>query len=111
MTSKYKRLGNTSRYFITEPIVWDVGFKGNKNKETVPKNYTFDVSIPWFARLVFDRHNRKYFKAAALHDYLLEIGYDRISAAGAFNHGLKAEKVNLLTRFIMTAAVFIHKFK
>ena len=39
------------------------------------------------------------------------IGYDRVSAAGAFNHGLKSEDVPYITRFVMTLAVATFKFK
>ena len=107
----YQRIGNTAKYRTLYPIVWDIGFKGNHNKETVPAGYEFDVSIPWFARWIFNRHNPRYFKAAALHDYMLEIGYDKVSAAGAFNHGLKSKKVPYVTRFIMTLAVALYRFK
>lgn len=98
-------------YKVIEPIVWDIGFKGNVNKEIVPADFTFDVSIPWFLRFIFDRHDVKYFKASALHDYLLKIGYDRVSAAGAFNHGLKSDKVSYIERMFMTLAVVLFKFK
>lgn len=107
---KHKRVPNTSKYSLLEPIIWDIGFKGNINKEIVPEGFQFDVSIPFLLRWLFDRHNPRYFKASALHDYLLTIGYDRVSAAGAFNHGLKAENIPYLTRFVMTTAVAIFKF-
>lgn len=108
---KYKRIHNTPKYSLLEPITWDIGFKGNTNKESVPIGYVFDVSIPFLLRWLFNRHNPRYFKASALHDYLLDIGYDRVSAAGAFNHGLKSEGVPYITRFVMTLAVAIFKFK
>lgn len=108
---RYKRIGNTADYVTLKPIIWDIGFKGNINKETVYEGFSFDVSIPWYARWIFNRHNPKYFKAAALHDYMLKLGYDRISAAGAFNHGLKSEKVNLTTRIIMSMSVAFYKYK
>lgn len=108
---KYKRIDNTAKYILLESITWDIGFKGNSNKENVPVGYVFDVSIPFIMRWLFDRHNPRYFKAAAIHDYLIDIGYDRVSAAGAFNHGLKAAKVPYITRFVMTLAVAIFKFK
>lgn len=107
----YEQIGNSSRYILNEPIIWDIGFKGNTNKEVVPAGFEFDLSVPWFFGWLIDRHNTKYFKAAALHDYLLEIGYDRVSAAGAFNHGLKAEHVPYITRLAMTLAVALFKFR
>lgn len=99
------------KYVILESLVWDIGFKGNPNKEIVPGGFMFDVSIPWYLSWLFNRHNPRYFKASALHDYLLSIGYDRVSCAGAFNHGLKAEGVPYLTRFVMTLAVALFKFR
>jgi len=106
----YERVNNTSRYRTTEQIVWHIGFKGNPNKEIVPVGFEFDLSVPWYMGWLFDRHNPKYLKAAAIHDYLLHIGYDRVSAAGAFNHGLKSTGVKYPTRFIMTLAVALFKF-
>jgi hypothetical protein len=86
----YRRISeDSSKYILEEKIIWGIGFKNNPNKEIVPEGFMFDVSIPLCLGWLFDRNNPKYFKAAALHDYLLEIGYDRVSAAGAFNHGLK----------------------
>lgn len=107
----FERIPNTSRYKVTREIIWDIGFKGNQNKEIVPIGFTFDVSIPFGLRWVFNRHNVRYFKASALHDYLLMIGYDRVSAAGAFNHGLKSNDVPYATRLVMTLAVALFKFK
>jgi len=107
----YTQIGTSSRYRLNHSIVWDIGFKGNTNKEIVPTGFEFDLSVPWWLGWLFDRHNTRYFKAAALHDYLLYIGYDRVSAAGAFNHGLKSEGVPYPTRFVMTLAVAVFKFK
>lgn len=107
---KCKRISKID-YITLEEICWDVGFKGNKNKEIVPIDFPFNVSIPWYLLWLFSRHNPRYFRAAAVHDYLLKIGYDRVSAAGAFNHGLKAEDVPYITRFVMTLGVAVFKFR
>lgn len=110
MGSWYKSLSQPYEYETTQELVWDIGFKGNKNREVVPAGTPFNVSIPWYLCWLFDRGNSRYFFAAALHDYLLKIGYDRVSAAGAFNHGLKKYKVPYLTRLFMTLAVALFKF-
>jgi hypothetical protein len=107
----YRKIEGTHDYILEKKIFWDVGFKGNKNKEIVPAGFIFNVSIPWYLQWLFDRHNPQYFIASALHDYLLKIGYDRVSAAGAFNYGLLARKVPYATRFIMTLGVALFKFK
>ena len=101
----------TGKYYAREALVWGVGFKENPNKEVAPAGKPFDVSVPAPFRWLFDPHNPKYFPAARLHDHLLEIGYDRVSAAGAFNHGLKSTGVNWATRVVMTTAVVLFKFK
>jgi hypothetical protein len=107
----YKRVEGTNNYILEEPLVWAIGFKGNENKEVIPVGSIFDVSIPWFLRWLFDIHNPDYFIAAALHDHLLKLGYDRVSAAGAFNHGLLARKVSYTTRLVMTLSVVLFKFE
>jgi hypothetical protein len=111
MEVRYKRIEDTHQYILETPIVWAIGFKGNDKKEVVPIGFSFDVSIPWFLRWVFDIHNPDYFIAAALHDHLLNLGYDRVSAAGAFNHGLLARKVPYMTRLAMTLSVALFKFE
>ena len=107
----YKRIEGTHDYILEEPIMWDIGFKGNDKKEVVPTGFVFNVSIPWVARWVFNRDNPRYFIASALHDHLLNIGYDRVSAAGAFNYGLLACKVPYITRLVMTLSVAFFKFR
>jgi|TARA_R110000851_G_scaffold216661_1_gene369629 hypothetical protein len=107
----YKKIEGTHRYILEKPIVWDIGFKGNDKKEVVPAGFVFDVSVPWVARWLFNRNNPRYFIAAALHDHLLNIGYDRVSAAGAFNHGLLARKVPYIARLVMTLGVAFFKFR
>jgi len=100
----------SGKYYNLNKVVWDIGFKGNPNHEVVPANTPFDVTIPWFLGWVWDRDNPQYFLAALLHDYLLSIGYDRVTAAGAFNHGLRAEGVPFSTRLVMTLGVALFKF-
>lgn len=101
----------TDKYTCDQDLCWSIGFKGNKNKETVPAGRPFDVSVPRRLTWIINPHNPQYFTAARLHDYLLEIGYDRVSAAGAFNHGLKKEGVSYFLRLVMTTCVALFKFK
>ena len=109
---KYKRISEGSRYYVNlEEVRWAVGYKENPLVEVIPAGTPFDVSVPWFLGWLFDRHNEKYFLASLLHDEFLRRGYDRVTAAGAFNHGLKKSGVPYATRFFMTLGVAIFKFK
>ncbi len=69
------------------------------------------MSVPRGLRWLFDPHNPKYLKAAALHDYALDQGWDRVSAAATFDAGLKASGVNRITRLIMVLGVIVFRFR
>lgn len=98
---RYRQHGRTS---------WELGHKGSGHWEHVENGTVFDVSIPWALRWIFDPHDPRYLKAAALHDELLRRGFDRVTAAGAFNEALKADGVSAVRRFAMTAATAFYRW-
>ena len=94
----------------------------------VPEGRVFDVSIPRPMRLFLSPHNRRFLKAAALHDDMLchglcdqtvcdgghppelkadQVKWSREEAAGAFAAALKADGVGYWTRLIMHVGVII----
>jgi hypothetical protein len=90
---------------LIDELSWEIGHVNSGLFITVPAGYIFDVSIPWWARPVFSPLDRRFFKAAALHDYMLEQGYSRTSSAGVFNEALEADDVSRLRRLFMYLAV------
>ncbi|MCJ8335050.1 MAG: DUF1353 domain-containing protein [Epibacterium sp.] len=77
----------------------------------MPPGFAFDVSIPWWAGWVFDRHDPRYLKAAALHDYALHsLGWGRVGAAAPFSEALRAAGVGRWRRLAMVLAVTIYKW-
>nr|WP_244977894.1 DUF1353 domain-containing protein [Aureimonas jatrophae] len=89
---------------------WEIGAKGSGWWFEVRDGTVFDVSIPVLLRWIFDPHDPRYLKAAALHDELLRSGVDRITAAGASNAALAADGVSRPKRFAMTIAVAFYRF-
>lgn len=104
------RVGGSDFYVATKPLSWDVGFKGSGLTVTVPMAYRHDVSIPWILSLAFSRHDPRFQRAARLHDWLLDQGWDRVTAAGVFNDALKADGVSAARRYAMTMAVAFYRF-
>lgn len=99
-------------YYTTEPVEWEIGVKGSGLWLTIPANFSFDVSVPWFARWIFDPHDPRYRLAACLHDYALhKLGWSRVAAASIFEQGLRAAHVGPVERLVMTLGVILWKWR
>lgn len=98
------------RYALVSPLVWRIGHTAGP-VYTVPGGFEFDVSIPRPFRWVFDPNDRRYFKAAALHDHMLQSGWNRITAAACFHNALKADGVPVWRRLAMFAAVAFWRYR
>ena len=98
-------------YVTTKPLTWEIGMEGSGLFYTVPVGAVFDVSIPWGLRWVLDPRDPRFHKAACIHDHMLEAGWDRPSAGGAFHAALKASGVGILTRLAMFFAVTLWKWR
>lgn len=117
--SKYTRLLDQSwyeyhaeleKYRVVKPIYWDIFYLGSGLTVHVPAGYDFDVSVPkWLCWLV-NPHKVEFLKAACLHDFLLESGSDRVTAAAVFHEALKADGVSLWRRLAMWLAVSLWKW-
>lgn len=99
------------RYITTEPIKWDVGFKGSGFTFSVPVGTVFDVSIPEVFRWCFDPHDKRFHKAACLHDTMLIGGWPRSTAGAEFNEALRADGVGKWSRFAMFCAVVFWRWR
>lgn len=100
----YRRV-SLDDYQTVKPLPWEIGAKGSNLWLTAPIGFRFDVSVPWFLRWCLNPHDARFLKAAALHDYALSLGWDRVSAAAAFSEALRADGVARTTRLLMVAAV------
>lgn len=115
--SKYTKPGSWHKlvegilYTNTKPLTWEVGSKGSNLFVTVPTGTMFDVTVPWVFRWLFDPHDERYLKGAALHDELLRIGWDRATSGAIFHEALKADKVAAWKRLIMWTAVTLFKYR
>ena len=99
------------RYRVTKPIVWAVGSVETGPTYTVPIGAQFDVSVPLYLRWICNPHNPAYFKAAALHDHFLSIGWDRFTAGAQFHQALMADGVGRFRRAVMALAVLFFKYR
>jgi Protein of unknown function (DUF1353) len=99
------------RYVTTQGVKWEIGAKGSGLFLYLPIGFEFDVSIPRYLGWIFDRHDPRYLKAAALHDYALHrLSWGRVSAAAPFSEALRAAGVGRVRRLAMVLAVTIHKW-
>jgi hypothetical protein len=78
---------------------------------TVPHGFGFDVSVPRGLRWLFDPHDPRYLKAAALHDYAFWEGWDRVAAAAVFHAALRASGVGSIERLAMTIGVIVWRWR
>lgn len=95
----------------TAPVIWEVGAKGSGLAVTVPPGFVFDVSVPSALRWLFNPAERRFLKAAALHDWLLREEWTRISAAAVFHDALAADGVSRCQRLVMWLAVSLWRFR
>jgi hypothetical protein len=99
------------RYRLAYAVHWDIGKPGSGLTYTVPEGFIFDVSVPAIAHCLFNPHDRRFLKAAALHDHMLISGWSRIEASGTFHEALKADRVPRWKRLVMFMAVALWCFK
>ena len=99
------------RYTASKDLEWRIGNAETGPLMTVPALYEHDVSIPFLLRGAFDRRDKRFQCAARVHDWMLDCGFDRITAAGAFNSALAAYDVPFAKRFLMTFAVALYRFQ
>ncbi len=98
-------------YFLTDsPIIWDIGRKDSGLRYIVPSGFRFDVSVPKVFQWAFNPKDKKFLKAAALHDHMLINEWSRIESGAIFHEALKADGVNKWKRFTMFMAVVIWKY-
>lgn len=99
------------RYRLARDVHWDIGKPGSGATYTVPAGFVFDVSIPHFARWLFNPHDRRFLKAAALHDHMLLSGWNRVESGAAFHEALKADDVPPWRRLVMFLAVALWRYR
>ncbi|WP_263618114.1 DUF1353 domain-containing protein [Pseudooceanicola nanhaiensis] len=61
-------------------------------------------------RWLFDPAAPEYLKAAALHDWLLSEGWDRMTAGAVFHNALAADGVSVWRRLVMWLAVSLYRY-
>lgn len=110
--SFYTNLKNWHEHGVTTlPVGWAIGREDTDLIIWVPVGFRFDVSVPRFWRWFVDPAEPKYQKAACLHDWLLEDGWDRVTAAAIFHQALQADGVGRWRRLLMFLAVVLFKWR
>lgn len=98
------------KYRLAYDLNWKIGHVTGP-VYIVPKGFIFDVTVPIFLRWLFNPHDVKFLKAAALHDHMIhESEWSRITAAAEFHNALKASKVGRWKRLVMFLAVVLWKY-
>lgn len=101
-----------NKYRTVKELRWELGRKGSGFWYVVPAGVTFDVSVPWWACPIFSPHDKRYLKAAALHDQMLLVDrWSRVTSGAEFHQALHAQKVGPTRRLIMWLAVSAYKWK
>jgi hypothetical protein len=85
--------------------VWEIGRKGSGKPEIIPVGFEFDFSVPRLLEWLVDPHDADNLAAAALHDWLLDDGYDRPFSASEFRRVLVARGVKSAKAWVKYFAV------
>lgn len=106
------RYDKSGKWFIlSEPVVYDVGYKGSEETIVVPIGFVTDfASIPRTIQLLIPNYIGR--RAAILHDYLYKTNglngkYSRQRADQIFLEALNVLEVNFFTRSLMYSGVRI----
>lgn len=98
------------KYRLIDAVSWHVGMIGGP-VVIVPPGFEFDVSVPPWLQWLYSPHERKFFKAAALHDYLLAKGWDRMTSGAIFHDALRADGVPVWRALSMWLAVSLWRYR
>lgn len=107
-TGRFRSIPGTIKYEALEAVIWEVGVKGSGLVVEAPRGTIFDVSIPWVVRFVLDPHDRRFLKAAAIHDVIRLRNWDRVTAGAIFHEALKADGVGKAKRLVMWLTVSLY---
>jgi len=94
----------------TDWLSWHIGRVDSGQRLTVPPGFYFDVSVPFLLHWLFDPHDPRYLKAAALHDWGLCDGWDRRTIGAIFHEALLADGVPAWRRLLMWLAVSVRRY-
>ena len=98
-------------YVTDADLRWDLGREGSGHTYIVQAGFRFDVSVPGVLQWAFNPGDRRFLKAAALHDHMLEDRWSRVESAAVFHEALKADKVPRWKRLAMFLAVALWKYR
>jgi len=98
------------KFKLRQDLKWSIGKKDSGFDYIVPSGSIFDVSIPKLLRLVISTHDKRFLKAAALHDHMLENNWSRAESGGIFNEALKADGVPKYLRLLMYQSVILWRY-
>lgn len=99
-------------FVTTAPLRWEIGKQGSGVwMPEVPVGFVFQASIPRPLRWLWSPLDRRYLRAACLHDYALHVlGWDRVSAAAPFAASLRTHGVDKWQALAFTMAVIAWKW-
>ena len=94
--NSFKHIAGTRKlYSLCGSLSWYVGKKDSQWLLVVPDGYRVDVSAPRFTEWFIDVHDTDLLAAAAVHDYLLDLGFDKAFASSEFRRCLVARGVGV----------------
>ena len=98
------------RYRLEDMLPAEIGRPGSGLALAVPAGFEFDLSVPPGLAWLVDPHDPAHLPAAALHDYALARGWDRVTAAALFHAALRAAGVPRWRRLVMFLAVALYRY-
>lgn len=92
-------------YTLGADMHWPMGRSDSPYILVIKRGYRVDVTAPRWAEKFIDVHDHDLLAAAAVHDYLLEMGYDKAFASAEFRRCLRARgfsSIEAWTAFFLT---------
>lgn len=104
----YGYISNThKRHQMTQPMSWEIGKKGSGWILIVPIGYKFDISVPRWLEWLVSPFDRRILLPAAIHDRLLELGFDAAFASSEFRRACRSLGVGAIFAWALFAATLL----
>ena len=99
--------GTYKKYRLTDTLEWSIGKKNSGWVLDIPEGTTFDISVPRVLEFITNPHDARLLPCAAVHDVLLERGFDKAFASAEFRRAAKARGIGTTKAWMLFLSTLV----